>query len=289
MLSQLTVTTSPPPCQRMRLRFRYTAWEAPARWYNEPIEHFRREACNGILRQSFQQHFRTRLARAAQPPRARRAPLKLKSKLSDHPASAPPIAAQLSASLYEATKTTRLSPKGANRSMRGHRCGRQQREALQAELTGNRGAGGRAVRLPARPHLPRVRHAGEGLRVLLPGCGKPVAEIREKARRARGRGGREACRRSAPPARSSAPTAAPIVGDADKFCQSCGKPIDREAAVAKGHAVEPDRRRLARCGRRDRRASRRRSPAGCRSREADKLRAGSRPGGQGGRCGKAEA
>lgn len=162
--------------------------------------------------------------------------LKLKSKLSDLTGQRTDLAAQLGASLYEATKDDPAFTQGRESLYEGIAAVDEQREALQAELTEIE-AQAEAEAIARKTYTcPVCGTQVKDSASFCPGCGKPVAEIREEARRAREE--EEAAADEAARA-LICPNCGAIVGDADKFCQSCGKPIDREAAVAKGTPSNP--------------------------------------------------
>lgn len=166
--------------------------------------------------------------------------LKLKSKLSDLTGQRTDLAAQLGASLYEATKDDPAFTQGRESLYEGIAAVDEQREALQAELTEIE-AQAEAEAIARKIYTcPVCGTQVKDSASFCPGCGKPVAEIREEARRAREE--EEAAAKAAADEAARAlicPNCGAIVGDADKFCQSCGKPIDREAAVAKGTPSNP--------------------------------------------------
>lgn len=166
--------------------------------------------------------------------------LKLKSKLADLTSQRTDLAAQLGASLYEATKGDPTFTQGRESLYDGIAAVDEQREALQAELTEIE-AQAEADAIARKTYTcPVCGTQVKDSASFCPGCGKPVAEIREEARRAREE--EEAAAKAAADEAARAlicPNCGAIVGDNDKFCQSCGKPIDREAAVAKGTPSNP--------------------------------------------------
>ena len=166
--------------------------------------------------------------------------LKLKSKLSDLTHQRADLAAQLGASLYDATKDDPAFTAGRESLYEGIAAVDDQRAALQAQLTEIE-AQAEADAIARKTYTcPVCGTQVKDSASFCPGCGKPVSEIRDEVRRAREE--EEAAAKAAADEAARAlicPNCGAIVGDDDKFCQSCGKAIDREAAVAKGTPSNP--------------------------------------------------
>lgn len=166
--------------------------------------------------------------------------LKLRSQLNDINKQRAALAAQLGASLYDVTRNDPAFTAGRETLYEGIAQIDAQRDQLQAELDKIE-AEAEAESAAYRTYT--CQNCGATVRdsdKFCSGCGRPVADIKAQAEAERAKEAEEA--QAAADAAANAlicPNCGGIINEGDKFCISCGKPIDMEAVRAEGAPSNP--------------------------------------------------
>lgn len=165
---------------------------------------------------------------------------KLRTQINDINKQRATLAAQLGASLYEVTRNDPAYTTGREALYDGIAQLDDQRAQLQAEIDRIEAE---AAEESAARRTYTCQNCGTTVREgdkFCSGCGRPVADIKaeEEARRAKEAEEAQAAADAAANA-LICPNCGGIINEGDKFCISCGKPIDLEAVHAEGSPSNP--------------------------------------------------